>query len=77
MTKTLPKLESDLTKTDWHSLLMNRKCSDQYSIFHDHVMSCSDEHAPKHIVKLKSKQQSDPWLTTGILKSICKQKELY
>ena len=75
--KKLEAIASALDNIDWHDLLNLKKCESQYSILHEQILQCFDKHAPLRPTNSKVEKCREPWLTTGIIKCIRKQKELY
>ena len=52
--------------------------SEKYDIYHEHLMSTINQHAPlKTLTKKEIKMKSKPWITTGILKSISIRTKYY
>ena len=74
----IEKIKGDLQVVDWNERLKNLKCNDSFNEFHNKVCKTIDTHAPETERKISYKRQAtDPWMTTGLMTSLIKQKRLY
>ena len=74
----LAKIETDLNNIDWPGLLTDLDTNDSFNSFHNTLTDSIDRHAPEKTRKIgKRSIIRDPWITTGILRSLKQQKQLF
>ena len=63
---------------NWPELLSKLDANDSFNLLHEKLITSIDNHAPEKTLKLGRKSLiRDPWITTGILRSLKWQKQLY
>ena len=76
--KNLEKINEDLLKYDWGSLLNEANADLGFSIFHKTLCTTIDKHAPETTKKINSKKViRNPWITSGIMRSLNKQRQMF
>ena len=76
--KNIAKIRTDLLETDWSSLLDNNQtCDGQFDIAHTVLTGIMNRHAPEEIIRVISKQISEPWLTKSLIKCQRKQYDFF
>ena len=76
--KNLNAVRSDLSEVDWIKVLSDMTCNDAFDKFHEFTITSLNKHCPETVKRVKGKRKRhDPWITSGILRSIAKQKKLY
>ena len=74
----IKKIETDLNNIDWPGLLTDLDTNDSFNSFHNTLTDSIDRHAPEKTRKIgKRSIIRDPWITTGILRSLKQQKQLF
>ena len=74
----IKKIETDLNNIDWPGLLTDLDTNDSFNSFHNTLTDSIDRHAPEKTCKIgKRSIIRDPWITTGILRSLKQQKQLF
>ena len=65
------KINQDISEENWPELLSKLKANDSFNLFHEKLIASIDNHAPEKTMKLGRKSMiRDPWITTGILRSL-------
>ena len=65
------KINQDISGEDWPELLSNLNTNDSFNPFHEKLMTSIDKNTPEKTLKLGKKSLiRDPWITTGILRSL-------
>ena len=63
---------------DWHKLLDDANADQGFSKFHRILCETIDKHAPERNKRINPKKIiRDPWITSGIMKSLNKQRQMY
>ena len=76
--QALEKIGQDINVTNWPELLLELDANNSFNLFHEKIIASIDTHAPEKTLKLGRKSLiRDPWITTGILRSLKRQKHLY
>ena len=76
--KTVEKLNLLLTSADWTDVYDRTDPTEAYSIFLHKYLSFLDKAMPqKKVCFNKYKHKSQPWITKGLLKSLCTKDKLY
>ena len=72
------KINQDISGENWPELLSQLDANDSFNLFHEKLITSIDKHAPERILKIGRKSMiRDPWITTGILRSLKRQKQMY
>ena len=72
------KINQDINGENWPELLSKLDANDSFNLFNEKLITSIDNHAPEKTLKLGRKSLiRDPWITTGILRSLKWQKQLY
>ena len=72
------KINQDISGENWPELLSKLDTNDSFNLFHEKLITSIDNYAPEKTLKLGRKCLiRDPWITTGILRSLRWQKQLY
>ena len=72
------KINQDISGENWPELLSKLDANDSFNLLHEKLITSIDNHAPEKTLKLGRKSLiRDPWITTGILRSLKWQKQLY
>ena len=66
------KINQDISGENWPELLSKLDANDSLNLFHEKLITSIDNHAPERKSLIR-----DPWITTGILRSLKWQKQLY
>ena len=75
---TFDKINQDISGENWPELLSALDANDSFYLFHEKLINSIDNHAPEKTLKIGRKALiRDPWITTGILRSLKQQKQLY
>ena len=70
-TLAFDKINQDISGEHWPKLLSNLNANDSFNLFHEKLMTSIDNHAPEKTLRLGKKSLiRDPWITTGILRSL-------
>ena len=76
--QALEKIGQDINVTNWPELLLELDANNSFNLFHEKLIASIDTHAPEKTLKLGRKSLiRDHWITTGILRSLKRQKHLY
>ena len=76
--QALEKIGQDINVTNWPELLLELDANNSFNLFHEKLIASIDTHAPEKTLRLGRKTLiRDPWITTGILRSLKRQKHLY
>ena len=74
----LEKINNDIRNHDWHELLDNANADQGFSTFHRILCGTIDKHAPEQDKRINPKKIiRDPWITSGIMKSLNKQRQMF
>ena len=72
------KIKKDISGENWPEIMSHLDANDSFNLFHEKLMSSIDKHAPERTLKIGKKSMiRDPWMTTGILRSLKQQKQMY
>ena len=75
---TFDKINQDISGANWPELLSALDANDRFNLFHEKLVNSIDNDAPEKILKIGRKALiRDPWITSGILRSLKWQKQLY
>ena len=70
-------IKTDLDSVDW-ACLDRMDVNEAFEYFHPILLKSIDAHCPKREYSIsQDKIIRDPWITKGLINSICKQKRLY
>ena len=73
-TSNLEKIGDDIRRHDWKTLLSNNNASQGFTTFHKILCDTIDKHAPETVKRINTKKIiNNPWITSGIMKSLSKQ----
>ena len=76
--QALERIGHDINDTNWPELLSELDANNSFNLFHEKLIASIDTHAPEKTLKIGRKSLiRDPWITTGILRSLKRQKHLY
>ena len=74
----LEKINNDIMNHDWHKLLDNANADQGFINFHRILCETIDKHAPEQNKRINPKKIiRDPWITSGIMKSLNKQRQMF
>ncbi len=74
---TMDSFSAELEQVNWDKVLNNSSSDNSYHIFIKLFTELYDKHFPKITKQINIKQQSKPWITAGIIKSIKTRNKLY
>ena len=73
----LDKIKADISKEDWYSTFSSLDANKCFDVFHKKLAESIEKHAPEKTLRVGRKNLiRDPWITSGIMKSLRKQKQL-
>ena len=77
-TSNLGKIGNDIRRHDWKKLLSKINASQGFTTFHKILCDTIDKHAPETVKRINVKKIiKNPWITSGIMKSLSKQWEMF
>ena len=72
------EFDKELLNIDWELLFRNKNCDDKILIFLNKINRLLDEMAPiRKLTKKEMDLKQNPWLTSGILKSIKTRDDIH
>jgi hypothetical protein len=74
---TIESFKAELNLLDWNDIIQTPCANDSYNKFINIFTKLYDKHFPKITKKINKRQQSKPWITSGIIKSIKTRNTLY
>ena len=70
-------LLGELGSKDWSSVTEHSDANGAYNVFIEELTNLTQRHSHERSLPSKSRAPRKPWITKGILKSICKKQRLY
>ena len=77
-TKKMETLNNKINEIDWTNELKDKDTNESFNILHEFLNNQLNEIAPVTTIEVRGKKLiRNKWLTTGLMKSMAKQRKLY
>jgi hypothetical protein len=73
----IDSFKAELNHLNWNDIMSNSCANDSYNEFINIFTELYNKHFPKVTKKINKRQQSKPWISSGIIKSIKTRNNLY